>query len=217
MSNTFKRLALAVILTNTLGVANAAFVNGDFSDNNVANGTFAKIIDVPSLAANGWDFKANTHTGISENTGAFSTLISNETVALLQVYSFTGGVTPELSQTFTDNSALFDISFDIASRDNPNDLDLEVSFNGSLLTNPASPLMTSNSSFTTYEFLNVAASGTGTNTLTFRGLNPDSSDVTIFLDNVNVSAVAAVPEPETYAMFLAGLGLLGFASRNKQA
>ncbi len=27
----------------------------------------------------------------------------------------------------------------------------------------------------------------------------------------------AVPEPETYAMFLAGLGLLGFASRKKQA
>jgi len=29
--------------------------------------------------------------------------------------------------------------------------------------------------------------------------------------------VSAVPEPETYAMFLAGLGLLGFASRRKQA
>ena len=30
------------------------------------------------------------------------------------------------------------------------------------------------------------------------------------------SAVAAIPEPETYAMLLAGLGLLGFASRRKQ-
>lgn len=29
-------------------------------------------------------------------------------------------------------------------------------------------------------------------------------------------AIAAIPEPETYAMFLAGLGLLGFASRRKQ-
>jgi hypothetical protein len=37
-------------------------------------------------------------------------------------------------------------------------------------------------------------------------------------DMVTVSgdAVAAIPEPETYAMFLAGLGLLGFASRRKQ-
>jgi hypothetical protein len=33
----------------------------------------------------------------------------------------------------------------------------------------------------------------------------------------NLEATAAVPEPETYAMFLAGLGLLGFAKRRKQA
>jgi len=31
------------------------------------------------------------------------------------------------------------------------------------------------------------------------------------------ASVTAVPEPETYAMFLAGLGLLGFASRRKKA
>jgi hypothetical protein len=37
-------------------------------------------------------------------------------------------------------------------------------------------------------------------------------------DYVTVSgtATAPVPEPETYAMFLAGLGLMGFASRRKQ-
>jgi len=32
---------------------------------------------------------------------------------------------------------------------------------------------------------------------------------------VSGTAVAAIPEPETYAMFLAGLGLLGFAKRRK--
>lgn len=31
------------------------------------------------------------------------------------------------------------------------------------------------------------------------------------------TGVAAVPEPETYAMFLAGLGLMGFVARRKQA
>lgn len=34
------------------------------------------------------------------------------------------------------------------------------------------------------------------------------------LDNVNV---AAVPEPETYAMLLAGLGILGFAAKRRKA
>lgn len=34
---------------------------------------------------------------------------------------------------------------------------------------------------------------------------------------VLATTVAAVPEPETYAMFLAGLGLMGFVARRKQA
>ncbi|MES1988356.1 MAG: FxDxF family PEP-CTERM protein, partial [Pseudomonadota bacterium] len=34
-----------------------------------------------------------------------------------------------------------------------------------------------------------------------------------FYDNLTV---AAVPEPETYAMLLAGLGLLGFMSRSRK-
>lgn len=36
------------------------------------------------------------------------------------------------------------------------------------------------------------------------------------LDNLRI-AVAAVPEPETYAMMLAGLGLLGFSTRKRQS
>jgi hypothetical protein len=35
------------------------------------------------------------------------------------------------------------------------------------------------------------------------------------IDNFTVSGVAAVPEPETYAMLLAGLGLLGFGTRRR--
>jgi len=35
-------------------------------------------------------------------------------------------------------------------------------------------------------------------------------------DNVRLTSVAAVPEPESYAMMLAGLGLLGFMVRRKK-
>ncbi len=48
----------------------------------------------------------------------------------------------------------------------------------------------------------------------------DTSNVVEFgarIDGVSLTAVSAVPEPETYAMFLAGLGLLGFASRKRKA
>ncbi len=35
-------------------------------------------------------------------------------------------------------------------------------------------------------------------------------------DNINISTVAPVPEPETYALLLAGLGLIGVASRRRK-
>ena len=38
----------------------------------------------------------------------------------------------------------------------------------------------------------------------------------IAFDNVRLTAVPAVPEPETYALMVAGLGLLGFIARRKQ-
>jgi len=45
---------------------------------------------------------------------------------------------------------------------------------------------------------------------------PSSSVFTTFSSTDGLNAVAAVPEPETYAMLLAGLGLIGFtASRRK--
>jgi len=36
------------------------------------------------------------------------------------------------------------------------------------------------------------------------------------LDGTYLASIAAVPEPETYAMMLAGLGLLGFVARGKK-
>ena len=37
------------------------------------------------------------------------------------------------------------------------------------------------------------------------------------LDNVSVTAVTPVPEPESYALMLAGLGVLGFMGRRRNA
>jgi len=49
------------------------------------------------------------------------------------------------------------------------------------------------------------------------GSDPATPTVFAFYDNVLVTpAVAAIPEPETYAMLLAGLGLLGWQARRKR-
>lgn len=50
---------------------------------------------------------------------------------------------------------------------------------------------------------------------------PTWSDASPIIDNISISAtqsaIAPVPEPETYAMMLAGLGLLGGAAKRRKA
>ncbi len=63
---------------------------------------------------------------------------------------------------------------------------------------------------------------TGVTLSGFKFTGPIASNVAVFgtggtLLSQSPLNTAAVPEPETYAMFLAGLGLLGFATRRKQA
>jgi hypothetical protein len=65
--------------------------------------------------------------------------------------------------------------------------------------------------FTTY-MLNYTATSTGLASFSFH--NAGGDNVGALLDNVKVTA--AVPEPETYAMLVAGLGLLGFMARRRR-
>lgn len=51
-------------------------------------------------------------------------------------------------------------------------------------------------------------------TLTFNG-SAKSFDFTASANGVGLDNIAAVPEPETFAMLLAGLGLLGFKARRR--
>lgn len=62
----------------------------------------------------------------------------------------------------------------------------------------------------TYTTLQTLTFGNG-----FKGVNKlVFSSVYAQVDNINLST-ASVPEPETYAMLLAGLGLVGFAARRQ--
>jgi hypothetical protein len=122
--------------------------------------------------------------------------------------------------------------------DNANGIDGTVSgYTASPVSTSVAPTIATTSGFAgTYDFDFVFSSATGAaNRL---GVGDSASWTTSFvsapgsfnffqLQTVNTqgngalntvgSLVQAVPEPETYAMFLAGLGLLGFASRRKQA
>ena len=64
----------------------------------------------------------------------------------------------------------------------------------------------------TYQHFSFA-SNSGISSFTFNG-----GDVlgNISIDNVQVSTVSAVPEPETYAMLIAGLGVMGAIARRRK-
>jgi hypothetical protein len=68
-----------------------------------------------------------------------------------------------------------------------------------------------NATNSSFAFHNVAA---GTYNLTFTG---STSGLSMAQASSTMNAVAAVPEPETYAMMLAGLGALGFVGRRRKA
>ena len=97
----------------------------------------------------------------------------------------------------TAGSLPFIIVLDAPSLANPTNI-LEVTFSGGLL--PAGAPITIGQ-FDSFEQHTIAT------TTTARQINAGSV----------VAGVAGVPEPETYAMLLAGLGLLGFIARRRKA
>lgn len=68
--------------------------------------------------------------------------------------------------------------------------------------------------FTSYAF---SSSFTNLVSVRFSSSGSDLSEFNGFsIDNINATAVTAVPEPETYAMLLAGLGMMGVVGRRRR-
>jgi len=125
--------------------------------------------------------------------------------------------TQTVTLTRIDNQ-LFDLtSIDLASYYTPADIpsitSFDLTFTGTLADNSLitqTVTIQNTNTFSTYNFTvfkdlkNVTWAQSGT-----------LADRHEF-DNLVLSSVTPVPEPETYALFLAGFGLMGFAARRKK-
>ncbi|WP_374564213.1 PEP-CTERM sorting domain-containing protein [Nitrosomonas sp.] len=106
--------------------------------------------------------------------------------------NLTGGVT-------------YTLSFDLAGSQRGSTETANINFG----TASTSATLGSSAGLTAYA-LSFTPAASGIYSFSFENLGGDN--VGLLLDNVSV---AAVPEPETYAMLLAGLGMLGFMLRRK--
>lgn len=203
---TSRLLQAAVVATLFAGGAASAAVNlinnGDFESYSiyVPNGGYTMVAanssDIPFWTIGGTSIDLILNSYGSIGTGSTS----------VDMLGTPGpGV---ISQTFSVNAyTTYNLSFDLSRNPYGGYTALEVDVNNS------QTVFVGTSTPTTHTLTFTTGAVTGTQVLTFSSVLGDSYSGAV-LDNVALTA--AVPEPETYAMLLAGLGLVGYAARRRK-
>jgi hypothetical protein len=199
-----------------VSLINAGFEANWTAQNLVGSDGHATFYYVPTGPNVGWTFNRGAYggSGIGASYDAIAAYEGSR-FGLLQLgnpadpFGTTGSF---ISQTFMlDAAANVDLSFAMALRPGyPSGQSIAVALDGQVLSTFAA---TSGWSVKT---LALGPLTSGAHVLGFAGTAAYAShgDTTAFLDAVQLNAVP-VPEPETYALMLAGLGLVGFAARRR--
>ncbi len=159
---------------------------------------FKKLIATAALAACSVGAQAaattTTQTVVDIDGGTFNAILDEITVSSLSNVFGT--------LTFNSGSGSIDLGmfvFNFTLSNPTGDVTVGLGSAGSFTAQPTGY---------SFSFNNVAA---GTYNLSVKGLNDTATAVSA------TYSVTAVPEPETYAMMLAGLGAIGFLSRRRKA
>ena len=181
----------------------AAFSDGGFEDSSFA-GTFQTINAGSSFGS--WTVLSGSvdliNTYWTPYEGQYSLDLNGNTVgSIAQTFDTVAGKTYTVSFEMAGNTdGGGAVKAIIAGTTNPN-----------FFTFDSAGMTRSNMGWTGESFTFVADSSS---TLTFTGFGSNGA-YGAALDNITVTA--AVPEPETYGMLLAGLGLVGFMARRKKS
>ncbi len=177
--------------------------NGSFESNAQANGTWGVYSNLIGwTGSNGIELRNNI-AGAAQNGSNYVELDVHGNSSMYQNILGTG---------------LVNLSFFYAARPNTGATNgLGFLFgtigNNTLLAGVANATSTHN--WIKYTLNNFQLNVSGVTRLEFFA-NGTSDSLGGSLDNVSVTAVSPVPEAETYAMLLAGLGVLGVASRRRR-
>lgn len=200
--------ALLLGLSSVGAQAATTLVNGSFETNNVGGGY---LYAGWGVTAEGWSFKDGA--GVSANNTAWSGQTTDGSYfAFLQNSA-------SVKQTINvDSAADLAFSFGLAQRSAWNSggaQSIAVTLDDVVI---GSFTPYADAGWDVWKSYSVSATNvtTGEHVLSFVGLNPNhAADTAVFLDSVSLS-VTPVPEPETYAMLLVGLGAVGCLKRRKQ-
>lgn len=196
-------LSLAVPLIASAGVTEL-IVNGGFEATTQHPGTFGIYSSIPGFTVGplGVEIR-NARVGSAFEGNNFAELDTTGNSFISQSFATVANQNYTLSFAYSPRAGIASTSNGIEVLFNHNSLGI---FTGNGVGN-------SGNVFTT-QTLNLLGIN-GTSTLLFRAVGTSDS-LGGSLDAISVTTTSPVPEPETYAMMLAGLGLLGFIARRRK-
>lgn len=209
-------VAFAAVLAAGAAHADNLLLNGSFE---LPAGTTYASLPTGSITISGWTTVLNGAAWFNANALGGAAADGVMLVDLTRYIVAGGGI----EQTFaTEAGTSYDLEFNLSTmlrngRDGTAHVDVKV---GTLTTGYDVTNLTANLVWTPYT-QRFTATGP---TTTIRFTNTENGSLNYaFLDKVSVTEVLpqatiqAVPEPETYAMMLVGLGLLGMAQRMRSS
>jgi len=184
-------------------IASAGPISGEFGPNLVTNGSFEA---TSVIAGSGW-----TVSGAFTGEGFDYFIDTNAADAQSGTHSFAGGAVGDLgfiSQTITTNpGSHYNIDLWLANLSGFADgTEVQVRWAGNIVYSASDIL-----GFGYREIVIDPVATSATTSLSI-GLRDDS-----FFLNVDNISVRVVPEPATLALFLSGLGAVGFSRRNRRS
>ena len=201
MQKTLTSLAAGLLLAalGTGAQAQNLITNGDFEAPAVALNSFDTYVNLGGYAATLWgsDSTSGTHKIVDVGGDQFMQFGGGDSAYTSFGVTTGGAYTLDFDYNGSGFWALYNVNTSNYISTGP-----LVQING-MGTDSSNLTLADNTSYKLY-FGSVGAGLPGMTT----GLQ---------LDNVSVTAVTPVPEPESYALMLAGLGVLGFMSRRRNA